>query len=360
MKVCTTYFSSDEAATDISGLPTAVSSPLISLASGDTYTMHITEVKKDIGGKRVKMLSYNGSIPGPTIQAPAGAHVSIDVINDVPHLETTLHSHGVRLSDLFDGVPASMMGKQDPIVQGGHFRYDIVFPDAGLFRYHPHIDEQIQQELGLYGNFLVTPPATAARSKGFDTGHVLIFDDIQLDDKGQPSVASNSTDQALMGRYGTLMLTNGSPAYAFHAPSHSVVRLYMTNVANVRPMNITIQGAQMKLLGSDIGAYEKPTLVDHILIGPAERYIVDVLLPSAGDYTIMNSIPGGNGAKPLATIHADEASASTNAATFTTLTTNTDVVTDIDRYRSAFAKPADKSLTIDMAMQMDHGNMEGM
>ena len=37
-------------------------------------------------------------------------------------------------------------------------RTPLRFPDAGIYWYHPHVREDMQQELGLYGNILVRPP----------------------------------------------------------------------------------------------------------------------------------------------------------------------------------------------------------
>ena len=44
---------------------------------------------------------------------------------------------------------------QEPVAPGGTFTYRVHFRDAGLYWYHPHVREDIQQDLGLYGNMLV-------------------------------------------------------------------------------------------------------------------------------------------------------------------------------------------------------------
>src|SRR3989344_4584607 len=77
-------------------------SQIIELKNGDTYNLTASIVKKVIAGSEVKMLAYNGMIPGPTIKIPKGAEITINFTNntDVP---TTLHSHGVRLDNPFDG-----------------------------------------------------------------------------------------------------------------------------------------------------------------------------------------------------------------------------------------------------------------
>lgn len=142
------YFS-----TDTSGLPDALPSETVELADGDSYALTASLVKKDIGGNEVKMLAYNGMIPGPLIKVAQGSEITISFTNNTD-VETTIHSHGVRLENEFDGV---VDVTQAAIQPGQSFTYKIKFPDAGIYWYHPHIREDYAQELGLYGNYLVIP-----------------------------------------------------------------------------------------------------------------------------------------------------------------------------------------------------------
>ena len=52
----------------------------------------------------LRMLAYNGSIPGPTLRVPQGSRITVDVRND-GDVETTVHWHGLRLENRYDGVP---------------------------------------------------------------------------------------------------------------------------------------------------------------------------------------------------------------------------------------------------------------
>jgi FtsP/CotA-like multicopper oxidase with cupredoxin domain len=101
----------------------------------------------------VRMLGYNGSIPGPTLKVQQGSEVTVHVAND-GDLEATVHWHGLRLENAYDGVPHET---QTPIAVGAGFSYRLRFPDPGLYWYHPHIREDYTQEMGLYGNILVVP-----------------------------------------------------------------------------------------------------------------------------------------------------------------------------------------------------------
>lgn len=43
---------------------------VVNLKDGDTYDLTIQKVRKVVHGKSLIMLSYNGSVPGPTFRAP--------------------------------------------------------------------------------------------------------------------------------------------------------------------------------------------------------------------------------------------------------------------------------------------------
>lgn len=364
MDICKVYFGNELTNTwSIDSLPEVKFSEIVKLNSGDKYNMDIYPVKMKIGNKRVRMLSYNGSIPWPTIQAPQWAIIYIKLTNKTPDLITTLHSHWLRLNDLFDWVPKSMMWKQEPMNYNDSFDYQITFPDAGIFWYHPHIDEQIQQELGLYGNYLSIPASNSReRTSWFDAEHVVVLDDIQLDKTSNPQVQSNPNNQTLMWRYGNTMLINWQTNYNLTWSSGQIIRFYLTNTANVRPFNLTISGAKIKLIGSDIWLYEKPSFVKNILIWPAERYIVDIYFPASGNYILANSTTN-NGDIKLANIYISDdhiLENKNNLNSFLSIQTIPLISQDINKYRPYFDKSADKNLTIDMAMDMDHSKMWNM
>ena len=115
--------------TETSGLPEASSPSVVRLYDGDVFDVHIHPVHKRIGDTVVRMFSYNGSIPGPTLHVDQDSQVTVNVTNDVD-VETTVHWHGLRLENRYDGVPEET---QAPIPPGGTFTYKLRFPDAGLY-----------------------------------------------------------------------------------------------------------------------------------------------------------------------------------------------------------------------------------
>ncbi|HEX5691579.1 MAG TPA: multicopper oxidase domain-containing protein [Roseiflexaceae bacterium] len=216
----------------------------VELNHGDTFELHVGVVRKQIGDTAVKMFAYNGSVPGPTLNVPQGAGVAIAVKNETD-LETTVHWHGIRLDNRFDGAPNAT---QAPIPVGGSFTYHLRFPDVGIYWYHPHVREDYAQELGLYGNIVVVPDIPDYWGKA-NREATLVLDDILLEDgKIAPFSRSGPTHSA-MGRFGNVMLVNGETSYRLDAQQGEVVRFFLTNTANTRVFNVAVRGARMKLVG---------------------------------------------------------------------------------------------------------------
>src|SRR3954453_23967323 len=58
------------------GLPAARTTPVVELSDGGEFELEILPVKKRIGDATVRMLAYNGSVPGPTLKVPQGATIT--------------------------------------------------------------------------------------------------------------------------------------------------------------------------------------------------------------------------------------------------------------------------------------------
>jgi FtsP/CotA-like multicopper oxidase with cupredoxin domain len=224
--------------TDPTGLPEAGRPQLLELADGDTLELRVGPVAKRLGDTTVRMLGYNGSIPGPTLKVQQGSEIVVHVVNE-GDLEATVHWHGLRLENRYDGVPHET---QAPIPVGGEFTYRIQFPDAGLYWYHPHIREDYTQELGLYGNILVVP-ADPGYWSPVDRELVLTLDDLLIEDGKVAPFSRAETSYAAMGRFGNLFLTSGEPDLHLEVRVGEVVRLWLTNTANTRVFNLTVPGA---------------------------------------------------------------------------------------------------------------------
>lgn len=325
---------------------------VVELKDGDTYDLTASYVKKNINGKEYRMLAYNGSIPGPLIKIAQGAEVTINFKNGMD-MPTLLHSHGVRMDNAFDGSQTS----QKEMKPGETFSYKLKFPDAGIYWYHPHVREDFEQELGLYGNYLVVP-GNANYWSPVNREVTLFLDDILIED-GRISLSKEGADHTLMGRFGNVMLVNGETNYSLSAQKGEVIRFYITNAANTRPFNFAISGAKMKLVGGDGGAYEKDQWADSVTLGPSERAVIEVLFDSSGIFAIQNKTPEKTYTLGNVTVSSDSVTTS-YASVFSQLKSHTETTESIEPYRQYFDKSPDKriKLTIDMGGNMM--NMQGM
>jgi len=270
--------------TSVEWLPEVKKSEIIKLKDWDTYEMSAYAVKQEVGNRTIKRLSYNGMIPGPIIQVEKGAKIKLKFTNKL-WIETTLHSHGLRLDDSkFDGLPTTMWGEQKPMKPGESFTYELDFPDTWVYWYHPHIREDYTQEMWLYGNYSVTEEDYW---NSVDKEEFMILDDFSTNDE----FYKDKVTKTLMGRFGNLMMINNDENYELKMETGDITRLFITNVANTRTFDFSILDSEwnkqkFKLVWWDVWRIEKETMINSQIIAPAERYIVETYFNTPGVYTI--------------------------------------------------------------------------
>ena len=104
-------------------------------------------------GCTAKCWGYNGTTPGPTIEAVEGDRVRIYVTNRLPE-HTSVHWHGLVLPSGMDGVG----GLSQPHIKPGEtFVYEFTLQQHGTQMYHPHADEMVQMAVGMMGMFIIHP-----------------------------------------------------------------------------------------------------------------------------------------------------------------------------------------------------------
>lgn len=270
-------------------LPMAEPSRIIAVQDGDTVAMEASIVRRMINGRMFVMYGYNGQYPGPLFKAAKDATFMVRFTNRI-QMPTTVHWHGLRLDNPFDGVPGVT---QKAVEDGETFLYELKVPDAGIYWYHPHVREDVQQDLGLYGNLLIASPEADYYGPA-NREEMLVLDDLLLDDNGMIPWGDEAATHALMGRFGTVMLVNGETDRTLEVARGEVVRFFMTNVANSRTFNTVFGGGTVKLVASDVSRFERETWVSSVPIAPAERYVVDVLFDEPGEFAITNSIQAIN------------------------------------------------------------------
>ncbi len=111
-------------------------------------------VKREFAkGMVVNAWGYNGSTPGPTIEAVEGDRVRLYVTNKLPE-RTSVHWHGILLPNGMDGVA----GLNQPHIEPNEtYVYEFTLRQNGVFMYHPHSDEMVQMAMGMMGFFVIHP-----------------------------------------------------------------------------------------------------------------------------------------------------------------------------------------------------------
>jgi plastocyanin len=179
-----------------------------------------------------------------------------------------------------DGVPGL---SQPPVLPGEDFTYEFVATNPGTRWYHSHVDSNAQLELGLYGPIIVEP-----REPGptYDREFTYMLDEKALD--FTPDVALGKAQlrnrDAGNGRGGLfqydVFMFNGKAGDAIPpltiAPGGRIL-VRLINAGSL-PHAIHLHGHSFKVVATD-GNPVPPAaqlLKDTVLVGPAERYDIEV------------------------------------------------------------------------------------
>ncbi len=219
-------------------------------------------------GKKTPGMAFNGSVPGPTIDAAVGDTLIVHFINMLAE-PTVLHWHGVATPATMDGSQIS----QVHVPRSGYYRYEFRLNVAGTFWYHPHVNTNQQIEKGLYGALIV-------RDRQQDEGlrvarsneRVVFLDDVKLDenfqiapfatDMGTGFVPWERAEDLANSRIGNHLLVNGREVTDEQLPSLEVragspYRLRLINVSSGRIFRLDLSNARPRLfaVGSDQGLW---------------------------------------------------------------------------------------------------------
>lgn len=335
---------------DPADLPEVRPRTLVELDDGDTLALVAEPVRRTLRGRSIVLYGFDGQVPGPLIRVEKDAEIVIDFTNRID-LPMTIHWHGIRIENRFDGVPGVT---QEAVQPGGRFVYRIRFPDAGIYWYHPHHREDVLQDLGLYGNLLVDP----GQEGWYGPAHrdeIVVLDDLLVGVEGPIAWGQESATHALMGRFGNVPIVNGETGWSLPVRRGEVIRFHLTNVSNTRTWNLSFGGAPTKLVATDVGRFEREERVGSVVIAPAERYVVEVRFDAPGRVPLVNHVQAVDHvygsfldvADTLGWVDvADEPARPDLGAAFDRLRENEAVVREVDRHRDAFERPVDRTLVL--------------
>ena len=171
-----------------------------------------------------------------------------------------------------------------------------------------------------------------------------------------------------MGRFGNVLLVNGEEQYNFEVKKGEVVRMYLTNAANTRLFNFSIEGTTLKIIGSDGGNYEKEYFEDSVIISPSERAVVEVLFDTPGEYKILHKNPYQE--YVLGTVKVSNENVAEDLSSVFFLKNNTIISDEMKPYKNYLLSEPDVRLKLDIDipgmgmmgqhMQMNHAGEDGL
>jgi FtsP/CotA-like multicopper oxidase with cupredoxin domain len=231
------------------------------------------------------MYTFNGMYPGPTLKAKKGDRIIVHFKNDLPE-PTTIHWHGLRISDQMDGSPRI----QAPIKPGESFTYDYVAPDPGSFWYHPHVRAGEQVEKGLYAPIVIEDDEGVDPT--FDLERSVMVDDMLI--SGGDFEAFGGAMEAMMGgRLGNVLITNGKVqgrGLNATAKRGQVERWRVVNPSNARTMELSLDGARFFVIGTDGGWLSQPYAATKLIVAVGQRYDLMVVYDNEGPVKLLSHV----------------------------------------------------------------------
>jgi hypothetical protein len=218
---------------------------------------------------------YNGSMPGPMIEAVEGDRVRIIVHNNLPEA-TTVHWHGLELPVAMDGVPGLT---QDPIPPGGTFTYEFDLHQDGTFFYHSH--GAMQEIMGMTGLFVIHPRSAYEPTVDHDFGLIMHEFAILPQSSVPNSVSEEFNFFTINGRSGPYV----SPLVVRLG---SRVRIRFMNLSAMDHHPMHLHGHTFWITGTEGGRIPESAWIptNNVLVGVGQSRDVEFVANNPGDWML--------------------------------------------------------------------------
>jgi len=328
------------------GSGAAFAEPKVLSSSGGVLELdlRVAEATVAVAGNTARMLTYNGTVPGPTLHVRPGDTLRVRLINDLDQ-PTNLHTHGL--------VVSAEGNSDNPFVEvgpGESFDYEITLPDDhphGAFWYHPHHHGFVADQVfaGLYGAIVVDADDWSAGAP-----RVVVVSDVTL---AGGAVASVSDGERLHGRVGEQVLTNGLAAPLLSIAPGATGRLLIVNACVSRYLDLG--GVPMGVRGIDSGAFDPPRATDRLLLMPGNRADIVIEAPAKSTALMARAYNRGAGEMGMMSMSGG---VEESDATILTLVPDAAAVTGVSA--PAVTVPRDlRELTVDRSRTVTLGTAMG-
>jgi len=227
-------------------------------------------------GLTIEAWGYNGSTPGPLIEAVDGDRVRIYVTNKLAE-RTSVHWHGMFLPNGMDGVA----GLTQPAIPAGKtFKYEFPMVKPGTFMYHPHFDEMTQVALGMVGMFVVHPRRSDEGRRVRD--YALMAHEWQVD------LGTGRPDPLAMNEFN--VLTFNSKAFPATAPlvaqTGDLVRIRIGNLGPMDHHPLHLHGHAFEVTYTDGGPVPRSARWPEatVLVPVGQVRVIEFVAAAPGDW----------------------------------------------------------------------------
>ncbi len=238
------------------------------------FTLRCTAVKREfLPGDFMDLWGFNGSMPGPTIEAFQGDRVRVVVHNELPE-PTSLHWHGLELPIQYDGVPGLT---QNLIPPGGTYVYEFDLHQTGTFFYHSHI--AMQEAFGMVGLFIIHP--RIAYDPPVDRDFALVFQNFLI-----PPNATTADSMAMDWNWHTINGRSGPYTTPMVCKHGERVRVRLVNFSPMQHHPIHFHGHTFWLTGTEAGRIPPSAWIprNNTLVGVAMAQDFEFVAFNPGDW----------------------------------------------------------------------------
>ena len=231
------------------------------------FTMIAEDATMEISpGERVKVWTFNGTVPGPTLRFTEGDNVTIHFINKAP-MAHTLHLHGTHDSKNDGAFPL--------ILPNQTYNYNFIAEPAGSFLYHCHAPPtSLHIRMGMYGSLIIDPKDPNILKPAREYALVLSeFDPKDLDSFIPKYYPVNG--------YADQYMENNSLV----ARQNELVRFYVSNLGTTIPFPFHLHSTIFKVYQSGLLSND-PIDVQTISISPGDAIIVEAIWKYPGTYFV--------------------------------------------------------------------------
>ncbi|MEO0536656.1 MAG: multicopper oxidase family protein [Cyanobacteria bacterium P01_A01_bin.123] len=239
-----------------------------------------------LGNRTANLLTYNGQLPGPQLEARPGDTVQIRFTNRLDQ-PTNLHYHGLHIPPTGTGDDILL-----EISPGESHTYEFQIPEnhpAGTFWYHPHYHGLVAEQLfaGLAGLFVIRGELDDISEIKAAQEEFLVLKDFALDRSG--NIPRPGHMAQMTGRVGDLLTVNGQFNPELQMPQGGLLRLRLLNASSSRFFWLSLENHPFHLIATDGGAISTPVELNDLVLAPGER--VEVLVRGnrePGQYRLLN------------------------------------------------------------------------